>query len=95
MCKDQKLQLGAAVFVFLSILCSLLSNQANSKLMGQAAMGVGVWAPTKGSVEWKHKEGLKTQVDGYFYVGVAFALLGLVLEILSILVDRKVGSSED
>ena len=93
--KVQKLQLGAAVFVFLSIVCSLLANQVNSKLMGQAAMGVGVWAPTKDSPEWKQKEKLKTQVDWYFYGGVIFALLGLGLEIFSIFADQKaVVSSE-
>ena len=85
----QKLQLWAAVFVFLSIVCSLLANQTDASLMGQAVMGVGVWAPAKDSPEWKQKEKLKTQVDWYFYGGVIFALLGLGLEISSIFADQK------
>ncbi len=87
--KSQKLQLGAAVFVFLSIVCSLLANQANASLMGEAAMGVGVFAPAKDSPEWKQKEKLKTQVDWYFYGGVTFALLGLGFEIFSIFADQR------
>ena len=80
----QKLQLCAAIFIFLSIGCSLLANRANRKLMGQAAMGVAVWAPEKGSAEWRQKEKLKAQVDLYFYGGVIFALLGLGVEVISI-----------
>ena len=84
-----RLQLYAAIFVFLSIVCSLLGNQTNARLMGQAAMGVGVWAPEKDSPEWKQKERLKTQADWYFYGGVIFALLGLGFEISSIFADKK------
>lgn len=82
-------QIGAAGFVFLSIMCSLLANQTNASLMGKAALGVAVWAPTTDSPEWKQKEKLKTQVDRYFYGGVLFALLGLSLEIARIFADRK------
>lgn len=87
--KTQKLQLGAACFIFLSIACSLLANRANANLMGQVAMGVGVYAPAKDSPEWRQKEKLKTQVDWYFYGGVVSALLGLGLEVFSIFSDRK------
>ena len=75
--------------MFLSIMSSLLANQANASLMGKAALGVAVWAPTTDSPKWKQKEKLKTQVDRYFCGGVIFALLGLSLEIASILADRK------
>ena len=82
--KTQKLQLSAAIFVFISIMCSLLANRANTKLMGQAAMGVGVWAPPKDSSKWKQKEKLQAQAGWYFYGGVISALLALGVEVISI-----------
>ena len=86
--KVQRLQLCAAIFIFLSLVCSLLVNQANTKLMGQAALGVAVWAPAKDSPEWKQKEKLQVQANWYFYGGVICALFGLGFEVFSIFADQ-------
>ena len=52
-------------------------------------MGVAVWAPTEHSPEWIRKQNLKRQVDGWFYAGTLFAVLGLLFEIQSICVAAK------
>jgi len=41
--KDKLLAFLAAVFVFLSLICALLSNHYNGKVMGVANLGVAVW----------------------------------------------------
>lgn len=80
--KSDVLRLVGAFFIFLSIMCSLLSNHYNAVVMGEAALGYGVWGATKGSMEWAAKKQLREKSDGYFRAGVLFALLGIGTEVL-------------
>ena len=66
-----------AIFIFLSIVAALVSNYLNGKVMGEAGLGYGVFAPPRGSPEWEQKASLRRWADRSFYTGMLFAFLGV------------------
>jgi len=87
--KDKVLSLLAAAFIFLSIICALLADHFNAKVMGEASLGVGVWAPSKESAQWIQKVELRRIADNLFHLGILFAIFGLVTEALGTLLGNR------
>ncbi len=79
MSKPKKLILIGSILLAFGLLLSLSSNHYNSKVMGQANLGVGVWAPAKNSPEWKRKEDLRKISDCCFYFGSFLTLAGIAI----------------
>ncbi len=92
--KDKLLAFLAAFFVFLSLICALLSNHYNGKVMGEASLGVGVWAPTPGSNEWLQKTRLRNTADLFFFLGIGFAVLSLIIEVIALVPTKNRKKSE-
>lgn len=73
----KKAEMFACIFVFISIISALLSNYYDSKVMGDANLGVGIWAGAEDSNLMKNKRCLRKLSDGFFYSGIVFSVLGL------------------
>lgn len=73
-------QIGG-LLIFLSIVAALVSNYLNAKVMGEAALGVAVFAPERGSPEWNRKVRLRRWADFLFYAGLAFATAGVLIQL--------------
>ena len=93
--KDKLLAFLAAFFVFLSLIRALLSNHYNGKVMGEASLGVAVWAPTPGSSEWLQKTHLRNTADIFFFLGIGFAFLSFVVEVVTLILSRGADSKNE
>jgi hypothetical protein len=72
--------IGGGIFLLLGLLLAFGAMFYNAKVMGEAALGVGVYAPSKDSPEWRQKVRLRKISDWMFYLGVFFSLLGVCLQ---------------
>jgi hypothetical protein len=79
--RDKSLILIVGAVMFLSVLCSLISNFYESRVMGDAALGVAVFAPEPDSPAWLAKVSLRFKADLFFYVSVFLGLAGVFLEL--------------
>lgn len=74
---DISLILLGSILMFLSIMFSFASKHYEAKVMGNAAYGVGVYAPEKDSPEWKGKASLRSKADGVFYLSILFGICAI------------------
>ncbi len=88
-------KLVAALLLFLSIVCALVSTYLNSRVMGAAAMGVAAYAPSEGSPEWNARVGLRRWADALVYAGFLLALGALALQGTIILSPVHSGASSE
>lgn len=68
------------VLLGLGLLLAFGSFYYNARVMGKAALGVGVYAPEPGSPEWRQKELQRRISDGLFVLGVLLSLAGVILQ---------------
>ena len=78
--------LCSSLLIFFSIICSLFSNYYNSRVMGDAALGVAILAPKEGSPEMERKRNLRRRADVLFKAGVVLASLGVSLQVVGIFI---------
>jgi drug/metabolite transporter (DMT)-like permease len=62
------------------VLLALFSFKDNAKVMGDAALGVAVFAPEKGSGADLEKRRLRKRSDRLFYWGIGFAIAGGLMQ---------------
>ena len=60
----------------LGLLTAFVSNHYANRVMGDANLGVGIFAPAPESPEWRQKLELRTRADRFFYVGLALTAPG-------------------
>jgi hypothetical protein len=65
---------------FLSVVFLLISAYLNTRVMGNAALGVGVFAPPIGSPAWNAKVRLRRWADGLTYAAGFLAAAGVILQ---------------
>src|SRR5207245_9045267 len=84
------LVLAGGVLLLAGILTAFLSDRYQSRVMGKATLGVGVWAPDEGSHEWREKERLRRRAELWFYAGLATTGVGVILQTIgALLPDRQ------
>jgi hypothetical protein len=62
------------------LMMAFVSAQVGNRVMGDAALGVGVFAPDERSTEWRAKKRKRQIADRCFYVGLVLTALGVVLQ---------------
>ena len=72
---DRQVALLAAAAVSMSVAFAVVSNHYESRVMGSAALGVAVLAPTEGSEAWQEKESLRRMAD--WSLNLSFILSGV------------------
>jgi uncharacterized membrane protein len=74
--------MGTAPALTLSggLLMALISNWYQTKVMGDAGLGIGVWAPAKDSPEWREKQRLRRLATLCFWIGILLTALGVALQ---------------
>ncbi len=75
------LTLIGGVLLLAGLGCSLGSTFYQVKVMGEARMGVGVWAPEKGSPAWQERERHVARSDWFFYIGLLLSAAGIALQV--------------
>jgi hypothetical protein len=70
---------------FLSVVCLLIATNLNSRIMGNAALGIAVFAPQRGSPEWNAKTRLRRWADGLTYASGVFAVGGVIFQTIAAL----------
>lgn len=78
---DQTLILISAVLICLSIIFSFVSNHYESRVMGDAALGVAIIAPEPNSPQWAEKRLLSSKADFFFNVGVVCGFLAVFVDL--------------
>jgi hypothetical protein len=78
---DKTMILIAAAFVMLTIVFSFISNRYESRVMGDAALGVAVFAPERGSPEWEKKQFLRSTADCYFNLSIFCGAVAVLLDL--------------
>ena len=86
MCNPELLTIAGNVSGSFGILLVVVSYYYNSKVMGDASLGVAVWAGEEDSPYMKNKRELRKMSDLFFYFGVGFSLLGIILNSLRIII---------
>ena len=74
------LTLWGGILLLVGLLMALIANWVQAKVMGDAGLGVGMWAPDKDSPEWRRKERLRTVADWWFWIGAALTAIGIALQ---------------
>ena len=82
------LVLIGGVVLLVGLLMALISAHFGDRVMGQAGLGVAVWAPEKGSAEWLAKERQRMIADGAFYIGLALTAFGVALQTVGSILPR-------
>lgn len=67
------------------VLLMVYSYRVNTKVMGQAALGIAIMAPEERSVEWKEKDRLRKISDWLFYGGMVLTLAGIIAQTIGVL----------
>ncbi len=70
----------SGLLLFLGVVCALGAAYLNTRVMGDAALEYGVYAPTPGSPEWNAKVRLRRWADGLTYASGVLAAAGVVLQ---------------
>ena len=76
----QKLTFWGGMLILGGLLLAAISNWYQTKVMGDASLGVAVWAPDKDSPEWRKKTRLRTLADWAFWIGIALSAIGGALQ---------------
>lgn len=71
----------------IGLLLVIYSYRYNSKVMGEAALGVGLIAPAENSPEWKEKERLRKISDRLFSIGMILSCMGVVSQTIGVLIS--------
>jgi hypothetical protein len=79
---EKWLVVSGGLLLLAGLLTALISNHLQARVMGQANLGVGVWAPEEGGEAWKQKVRLRARADGWFWIGIALTACGVVLQTL-------------
>ncbi|MFA5847046.1 MAG: hypothetical protein WC855_09110 [Thermodesulfovibrionales bacterium] len=77
---DRSLLLLSAILVFLSVMFSFVSNHYESRVMGDAALGIAVLAPDRNSPEWSQKMSLRSKADCFFNLSILSGLLAVGID---------------
>lgn len=86
MCNPELLTIAGNVSSSFGILLIVASYYYNSKVMGKASLGTGVFADKEDAPLMKKKRALRNKSDWLFYVGVGFSLLGIVLNSMRVVI---------
>ena len=70
---------GGALLL-IGVVTALVSAHYVTRVMGAAALGVGVGAPKEGRPAWQKRKRLRARADFWFYVGIALTACGIVLQ---------------
>jgi hypothetical protein len=79
--------LGAWVLA-LGLVAAVWTNQTETRLLGEASLGVAILAPPKDTPEWHERMQLRARADCGFWLGMSLAALGLVLQTAGAILDR-------
>lgn len=74
---DRSLILISAIFMFLNIMFAFISEHCEYRVMGNAALGIAIYAPKKDSPEWKEKLFLRSKADYFFYLSILSGVLAI------------------
>lgn len=74
------LTLAGGIFLFVGLVTALISSRYESRVMGQARLGVAVLAAEKDTPEWREKNRLRARVNFWFWVGLGLTAVGIVLQ---------------
>ncbi len=80
---------AGGLLLLLGLITALISSHYQTRVMGEAGLGVAVWAPKPESPEWKEKERLRARADCLFWIGLAATGCGIVLQTLGALIPLK------
>ena len=78
---DKSLILISAILILLSVMLSFVSNHYESRVMGDAALGVAVLAPDLNSPEWAEKNALRSKADLSFNLSIICGVLAVFLQL--------------
>lgn len=74
------LTLVGGLLLLVGLVTALAANHYQTRVMGQAGLGVAVWAPEKDSPEWKEKERLRTLANRWFWIGLVVTSIGVAAQ---------------
>ena len=81
--RNRRLLTVGAYLILGSICCSLTANLTTGRLMGDAALGVGVWSGEPDSTFMKNKQKWKHVSDSLVYLGYGLAVAGTLVTIVA------------
>jgi hypothetical protein len=70
MTREKWLIVTGGLLLVLGLAMAFLSERYQTRFMGEAALGVGMWSPEKGSPEYREKERLRARADCFFWIGL-------------------------
>jgi hypothetical protein len=69
-----------AVFLVTGLFAALISNHYTTQIQGKRRMGIIVFGPEQGTQEWTATERRLKWADGFFYGGLFFTGVGILLQ---------------
>jgi hypothetical protein len=80
---------AGGLLLLIGLVTAFWSARYVTRVMGNAGLGVAVWAPERGSLAWQKREQLRARADFWFYVGIVLTACGVVLQTIGGILPLK------
>jgi hypothetical protein len=89
MTREKWLTVVGGLLLLIGLITALASERYQNRVMGDAALGVGVWSPEKSSPEYREKARLRACADYFFWIGLAATGCGIALQTIGAVIPLK------
>ena len=86
---EKWLIVAGGALLFVGVVTAFISARYVTRVMGNTALGVAVWAPERGSLAWQKREQLRARADFWFYVGIVLTACGIALQTIGGILPLK------